>query len=71
MTAFFGAVIRFGFDNAGAEPQSVDFMAYDFSQQFTREQLGVAVEKGVWQQGWHRQSGHWRAEKHESIASHA
>lgn len=71
MAAFFGAVIRFGFDNPGAQPQAVDPMADDFAQQFARDKLGVAVEKGVREHRWHRQRGHKMAEKLQIIATRA
>ncbi|MNL65079.1 hypothetical protein D3C87_1893640 [compost metagenome] len=47
MAAFFGAVIGFGFDDPGAEPQFANSMTNDFSEQVPGENLRVAVEKCV------------------------
>ena len=71
VAALVGKVIGFSLDNPCAEPQAVDPMANDFTQQFAGNKLGVTVEKGIRQHCGHVQDGQWIAEKGQIIASHA
>src|SRR5450830_1812519 len=49
MAAFFGHVIRFGFNNPCRKPDISDTVADDFAEQFPRKELRIAVEEAVGQ----------------------
>ncbi|GGJ44570.1 hypothetical protein GCM10009085_42870 [Pseudomonas avellanae] len=47
MAAFFGAVIRFGFDDAGGQPPFTHFVADDLAQQVAGEHLGITLKEMI------------------------